>query len=82
MPNSRTHARRRSLLLLALLLPGCITCAMWDGLDRTPGQRAAAFALTPVTVALDAALLAGYVCVDSCGDGRSCGHWRGRGGCR
>jgi hypothetical protein len=89
---STVHPARRfaarSLLPIALLsLPlvhgGCVTAAMWEKLDDTRGERIAAVALTPVTVAIDAALLAGYACAAADGHGCnfSCGHGCGR-GCR
>ena len=56
-------------LLLPLLLaaPGCLTCAMWDRPHHSKGQTAALVALTPVTLAVDAALIAGYVYVGARG---------------
>jgi len=69
---STKRSRLRPLLLLLpflMALPGCLTCAMWDSLDDTRSQRATAVVLTPVTFAIDAALFAGYVCVESCGHG-------------
>ena len=50
---STSHRSRRiataSLALAACaLLPGCLTCAMWDRLDHTPGEKTAAVVLTPV----------------------------------
>lgn len=61
-----------SLLLLTLLPQGCVTAAMWDTLDRSRGERIAAVALTPVTVAIDAVLLTGEACAGSCGHGSGC----------
>jgi hypothetical protein len=59
-----------SLALAACALaPGCLTCAMWDRLDHTPGEKTAAVVLTPVTFAVDAALFAGYVYVEAYGNG-------------
>jgi hypothetical protein len=67
------RSRRIASVMLALaacaLLPGCLTCAMWDQLDDTPGEKTAAVVLTPVTFAVDAALFAGYVYIESCGNG-------------
>jgi len=62
-------------LLLSLLQGGCVTAALWEKLDDTRGERIAAVALTPVTVAIDVALLAGYACAAA--DGHGCGR-----GCR
>lgn len=66
MPSTRdatrhaTKNRLLSLLLvpLALLPQGCVTAEMWDRLDRSRGGRVAAVALTPVTLAVDAAVIA------------------------
>lgn len=59
-----------SLALVASApLSGCLTCAMWEKFDHSKGERVAAVVLTPVTVAVDAALIAGYVYVESCGNG-------------
>lgn len=82
-PARRLTARSRllpiALLLLPLLQAGCVTAAMWEKFDDTRGERIAAVALTPVTVAIDAALLAAYACAaaDGHGCGTGCGH-----GCR
>lgn len=71
-------SRPRRIVLPLLLLPlvflpaGCVTAAMWDRLDHSRGERIAAVALTPVTVALDAALIAGEVCADSGCHGCGC----------
>lgn len=74
-------ARARLLLLLAaaLLPSGCVTATMWDSLDHSRGERIAAVALTPVTVAIDAVLIAGEACANSGGAGCGCGghpRWR------
>lgn len=59
-------------LLAALFLPAsCITCAMWQSAQKDDCPKAAAVALTPVTVAVDAALFAGYVWLAS-GGGAQC----------
>ncbi len=62
------------VLAAALLLTptGCITAAMWDNMPDSRGGKVAAVALTPVTVALDAALFAGYVYAESCDLDCSC----------
>jgi hypothetical protein len=55
---------RRVLSLLAPLvfaLPGCLTCKMWENAGDTRGGRVTCAVLTPITVAVDAALFAGYV---------------------
>jgi hypothetical protein len=60
MAPTRSLTRRLlSLLALPLLLSssGCVTAAVWEECGSTAG----AVALTPVTVAVDAALIAGYV---------------------
>lgn len=71
--------RAVALTLVPVVLDGCVTTAMWQKLDDTRGERIAAVALTPVTIAIDAALIAGYVCVTA--DCNGCGHGCG-GHCR
>jgi hypothetical protein len=78
---SRPIALPLLLVILALLPEGCVTAAVWDRLDHSRGERIAAVALTPVTVALDAALIAGEVCVNSGQEGWGRGWGRGC-GCR
>jgi hypothetical protein len=68
----RPAVHRLPLLLLALLPAGCVTATMWDALDHSRGERIAAVALTPVTVAIDAALIAGEVYANSGGSGCGC----------
>ena len=74
-----TKNRLLSLLLVpvALLPQGCVTAEMWDRLDRSRGGRVAAVALTPVTVAVDAAVIAvvaaAYVCPSSNAQNGGCG---------
>jgi hypothetical protein len=72
----RLHAIAAASLALVASSPltGCLTCAMWKKLDDSKGERVAAAALTPVTVAVDVALFAGYAYVEACakGGGGSC----------
>lgn len=50
----------RALALAALFASsGCVTAAVWDECHSTAG----AVALTPLTVAADAVLIAGYLCL-------------------
>jgi hypothetical protein len=60
--------RRRALSLLMVLtilntLPSCITYMLWDDVNHLKGKKVTATLLTPVTVAIDVALIAGYVYV-------------------
>jgi hypothetical protein len=76
----RLHAIAAASLALVASSPltGCLTCAMWDKLDDSKGERVAAVVLTPVTAAVDAALIAGYVYLAACENG-GCGSCRHRG---
>jgi hypothetical protein len=78
----RLHAIAAASLALVASSPltGCLTCAMWRKLDDSKGERVAAAALTPVTVAVDVALFAGYVYLAACENG-GCGSCCRR-GCR
>ncbi len=82
-PSRAGSTGRPLVVLLALaacaLLPGCLTCAMWEKFDHSNSERVAAAVLTPVTVAVDAAFIAGYACAEACanGGGSCCRH-----GCR
>lgn len=80
---SSRRALAAALAALATLLPasGCVTAAVWeelpdhdaDGLDWDSGGTIGAIALTPVTVAVDAALIAGWLWLIAEGDGCGCG---------
>lgn len=76
--------RNAALAAAALCSSGCVTASMWEEwpdhhsnghLDWDDGGTVAAIALTPVTVAVDAALVAGFVWLVvadascGCGDG-------------
>ena len=75
-------ARVRGLLLTGALLPasGCVTAAMWEELpdrdrghiDWCEGSTVGAVALTPVTVAVDAALIVGFLWLIAEDDGCGC----------
>jgi hypothetical protein len=67
---------------LLLVLSGCITCAMWGGVDHNCGEKAAAVALTPVTVAVDAALFPVEIVAAACDHGHCCHRHRYRDHCR
>lgn len=64
-----SHASlRRRFAVLALALPllssaqGCVTCALWDHVDKKKTSHCVAAGLvTPVTLAVDAAIVAGGV---------------------
>ena len=70
----RAIAAASFALVASTPLTGCLTCAMWEELDDSKGERVAAVALTPVTVAVDVALVAGLVYVEAYanGGGGSC----------
>jgi hypothetical protein len=80
--------RFRRALQLGLAVPmlfamsGCITCAMWNGLDHNCGERAAAVMLSPVTVAVDAAFFPVEIVAASCGQAHCGRHYRYRHCCR
>ena len=65
----RAIAAATLALVASAPLTGCLTCAMWQELDDSKGERVAAAVLTPVTVAVDVALVAGYVYVEAYGNG-------------
>ena len=65
----RAIASASFALVASAPLTGCLTCAMWEKLDDTKGKRVAAVALTPVTVAVDVAFVAGYVYLEACANG-------------
>ena len=71
----RAFAACALALVASALLPGCLTCAMWEKFDHSNGERAAAVVLTPVTVAVDAAFIVGYAYASSCGNGGCGGCW-------
>lgn len=66
----RPAAIAKSLLAasLSLAIPGCITTALWDNANDHGCPKPAAVALTPVTIALDVALIGGWIYLASeCG---------------
>lgn len=58
---------RRLLLAIPLLLTptSCLTAALWQEVGERDCPKAAAVALTPVTVAVDCALVVGWVWLES-----------------
>lgn len=56
-------------LLLLLSSPGCLTAYMWGHVDKKTSHRIEAGLVTPVTLALDAALIGGCVYVVASADG-------------
>ena len=64
-----------ALLLLVLLLPGCATRAVWsdvaerdgDGIEWSEDGTITAIAITPITLAVDVALLAALACAGASG---------------
>ena len=63
-----TGILRRRLVIGAVLLswlisePGCITCSMWSSVDKKTSHKIEAGLATPVTLALDAAIIGGCIC--------------------
>lgn len=70
----RPAAIAKSLLAVSILFttPGCITVAMWDDANRGGCPKPAAAALTPVTLALDVTLIAGWIWLQCEGGGDRC----------
>ena len=72
--------RAATLALAASTLGGCVTAALWkelpdhDGgrIDWSEGSTIGAIALTPVTVAVDAALIGGWIWLVAEGNGCGC----------
>jgi len=70
----RPAAIAKSLLAgsICLLTPGCTTAGLWESANRRDCHKAAAVALTPVTVALDATLIAGWIWLECEADRNDC----------
>ncbi|MSR48080.1 MAG: hypothetical protein EXS13_13655 [Planctomycetes bacterium] len=79
-PTAATLVRAVTLALAAGPLGGCVTAALWEELpdrddgriDWCEGSTVGAIALTPVTVAVDAALVAGWLWLIAEGDDCCC----------
>ena len=65
----RAIAAAALALVASAPLTGCLTCAMWEKLDDSKGEKIAAAALTPVTVAVDVAVFAAHAYVEAYGSG-------------
>ncbi len=76
----RNLVRLAAVAACAVAPSGCVTAMMWDelpdrdcgALDWSNGRTVSAVALTPVTVAVDAALIAGFVWLEVEGNSGDC----------